>query len=339
MPSTVLVTGGAGYIGSHAVRLLLQSGHDVAVLDNLSQGHRAAVQPNVPFAALDLVETDAITEFMRRHAVTSVMHFAALASVAGSVTSPLQYYTTNVAGTLSLLEAMGRVGVKRLIFSSSCATYGIPEELPIDESTPQRPINPYGWSKRFVEQILIDAAAADSELACTALRYFNVAGCAEDGSIGEDHSPETHLIPLVIHAALGRRKSIIIFGTDYPTADGTCIRDYVHVDDLCRAHLLALEHAEPGRPKFYNVAIGRGYSVREVITAAGRVTGREIPVEIAPRRPGDPPALWAIARKLRDELGWEPRFTRLEDIIATAWQWFRDRPDGYCDEPLVRAEA
>jgi UDP-glucose 4-epimerase len=339
MRSTVLVTGGGGYIGSHAVRLLLKSGHGVVVLDNLSQGHRTAVDPNVPFAVSDLADTNEIVQLMREHAVTSVLHFAALASVAESVKDPLEYYRNNVGGTVSLLEAMKEAGVKQLIFSSSCATYGIPAELPIDESTPQCPINPYGWSKRVVEQLLIDAAHANHDLACTALRYFNVAGCAEDGSIGEDHDPETHLIPLVLQVALGRRKSITVFGTDYPTPDGTCIRDYVHVDDLCRAHLLALEHVQPGPPHFYNVAIGRGYSVREVINAACRVTGREIPIDSAARRPGDPPELWAIGKKLRDELGWQPRFTALEDIIATAWRWFRTRPDGYCDESLASAEA
>lgn len=339
MRSTVLVTGGGGYIGSHAVRLLIENGHGVVVLDNLSQGHRTAVEPTVPFAVLDLADTNEIAQLMREHAVTGVMHFAALASVSDSVKDPLQYYRNNVAGTVSLLRAMNEAGVNRLIFSSSCATYGIPAELPIDESMPQCPINPYGWSKRFVEQILVDAAYANPQLACTGLRYFNVAGCAEDGSIGEDHDPETHLIPLVLQAALGRRKSITVFGADYPTPDGTCIRDYVHVDDLCRAHLLALEHVTPGRPRFYNVAIGRGYSVREVIAAAGRVTGREVAVDDAPRRPGDPPALWAVARRLREELGWQPRFTRLDDIIATAWQWLRTRPDGYCDKPLASTEA
>jgi UDP-glucose 4-epimerase len=339
MHSTVLVTGGGGYIGSHAVRLLLESGHGVVVLDNLSQGHRTAVDPTVPFAVLDLADTKEIVQLMREHAVTSVLHFAALASVGESVKDPLEYYSNNVGGTLSLLEAMSEAGVKRLIFSSSCATYGIPAELPIDESAPQCPINPYGWSKRFIEQILSDAAHADPELACTALRYFNVAGCAEDGSIGEDHDPETHLIPLILQVALGRRKSITVFGTDYSTPDGTCIRDYVHVDDLCRAHLLALERVQPGWPHFYNVAIGRGYSVREVINAARRVTGREIHIDSAARRPGDPPELWAVGKRLRDELGWQPRFTALEDIIATAWRWFSSRPDGYCDEPLASTEA
>jgi UDP-glucose 4-epimerase len=332
MTSTILVTGGAGYIGSHAVRLLLENDYRVLVLDNLSLGHRAAVQRNADFAQVDLASTNELIRLMRRYAVTSVLHFAALANVGDSVACPLQYYANNTAGTLSLLQAMDEARVKRLVFSSTCATYGIPAVLPITESTPQSPINPYGWSKRFVEQILIDKANADPEFACTVLRYFNVAGCAEDGSLGEDHDPETHLIPLVLQTALGvigRRKAVTVFGTDYPTPDGTCIRDYVHVEDLCRAHLLALGHLEPGTPKFYNAGIGRGYSVREVIEAARRVTGHEIPLEEAPRRPGDPPELWAQADRLRHELGWSPRFTRLDEIIATAWQWFRSKPNGY----------
>jgi UDP-glucose-4-epimerase GalE len=215
------------------------------------------------------------------------------------------------------------------VFSSTCATYGIPGELPIVEETPQGPVNPYGWSKLFVEQILRDTAAADAGFACTALRYFNVAGCAADGSIGEDHRPETHLIPLVLKAAAGQRPAITVFGTDYATPDGTCIRDYVHVEDLCRAHLLALGNLKPGQPRFFNVGIGRGYSVREVIDAVGRVTGCDVPVEYGARRAGDPPALWANADRLRSELGWTPQFTDLDDIVATAWEWLRQHPDGY----------
>ncbi len=331
MQSTVLVTGGAGYIGSHAVRQLIQNGHQVVVLDNLSRGHRAAVHPKARFAELNLLQTEELARLLRDEAVTGVMHFAALAYVGESVDEPLVYYQNNLAGTISLLRAMDEAGVRRLVFSSTCATYGVPPKLPIVESTPQQPINPYGWSKRFVEQVLIDKAVARPDFACVALRYFNVAGCAEDGSIGEDHHPETHLIPLVLQAALGQRKSITVFGTDYPTPDGTCIRDYVHVDDLCRAHLLALERVAPGKPRFYNAGIGRGYSVREVIDSARRVTGREIPVEFAARRAGDPPELWANADSLRGELGWSPQFTRLDDVIATAWKWFREHPHGYDD--------
>jgi UDP-glucose 4-epimerase len=329
--STILVTGGAGYIGSHAVRQLIAAGHRVIVLDNLSRGHRAAVPSQAGFAQLDLSQTAPLTRLLRDKAVTGVMHFAALTYVGESVEQPLWYYQNNLAGTLSLLQAMDEAGVKRLVFSSTAATYGIPPELPIMETTLQQPINPYGWSKRFVEQVLIDKTVARPDFACVALRYFNVAGCAEDGTIGEDHDPETHLIPLVLQAALGRRKAIKVFGTDYPTPDGTCIRDYVHVDDLCRAHLLALEHMTPGIPRFFNVGIGHGYSVREVIDSAQRVTGRDIPVELAARRAGDPPELWAKADRLRNELGWSPQFTRLDDIVATAWTWFRDHPHGYQD--------
>jgi UDP-glucose 4-epimerase len=329
MQSTILVTGGAGYIGSHAVRQLIEKGHHVVVIDNLHRGHRAAVHPKARFAQLELAETEAVTKLLKDEAVAAVMHFAALTYVGESVAEPLWYYQNNLAGTLSLLRAMDEAGVKQLVFSSTAATYGIPAELPILETTPQIPINPYGWSKRFVEQVLVDKAIARPDFGCIAFRYFNVAGSAEDGSIGEDHDPETHLIPLVLQAALGRRPEITVFGTDYATPDGTCIRDYVHVDDLCRAHLLALEHVTPGTVRCYNVGIGRGYSVREVIDAARRVTKREIPVKSAARRAGDPPELWANADRLRSELGWSPRFTRLDDIVATAWKWFCEHPHGY----------
>jgi UDP-glucose 4-epimerase len=320
---SVLVTGGAGYIGSHAVRLLVESGQHVVAVDNLSRGHRDAVHPAAKFAQLDLTECEELARLLRDQSVQSVLHFAALTYVGESVERPLDYFANNTGGTLSLLRAMDMAAVKRIVFSSTCATYGVPDLLPIKESTPQSPINPYGWSKRFVEQILIDKAFADRAFGCVALRYFNVAGCAEDGSLGERHDPETHLVPLILQTALGLRGALTVFGTDYPTPDGTCIRDYVHVDDLCRAHLLALERMRPGEPRFYNVGIGRGYSVREVIESARRVTGRTIPVETAPRRPGDPPELWANADRIRAELGWTPRFLQLDDIVATAWNWFR----------------
>jgi UDP-glucose 4-epimerase len=339
MKPTILVTGGAGYIGSHAARQLVAAGHRVVVLDNLFRGHRAAVPREARFAQLDLSQTELLTQLLKDEGVTGVMHFAALTYVGESVEQPLWYYQNNLAGTVSLLRAMEEAGVKRLVFSSTAATYGIPPKLPIVETTPQLPINPYGWSKRFVEQVLIDKAAARPDFACVGLRYFNVAGCAEDGSIGEDHDPETHLIPLVLQAALRRRKAITVFGTDYPTADGTCIRDYVHVDDLCRAHLLALDRMVAGNARFFNVGIGRGYSVREVIDSAVRVTGQEIPVELATRRAGDPPELWANADRLRSELGWSPRFTRLDDIIATAWTWFREHPHGYGENKAGSVQA
>ncbi len=326
---TVLVTGGAGYIGSHAVRKLIHNHHRVVVVDNLFRGHRAAVHPDATFVELDLAATDELSRIMRENEVTAVLHFAALAYVGESVTSPLQYYRNNTAGTLSLLEAMQAAEVHRLIFSSTCATYGVPEQLPLIESTRQVPINPYGWSKLFVEQILKDKAASDPDFACIGLRYFNVAGCADDGSLGEDHTPETHLIPLLLQTALGQRESITVFGNDYPTPDGTCIRDYVHVDDLADAHLLALQHLQPGCADFLNVGIGRGHSVRETIDAVIRVTGREVPLEYGARRPGDPPELWANGDRIRQEFGWAPKFANLEDNVATAWEWFRRHPDGY----------
>lgn len=335
IPKIILVTGGAGYIGAHAVQLLVEDGRRVLVVDNLSRGHRRAVHPEAEFAELDLSQTDELARLMQEHEVGGVMHFAALAYVAESVEQPVRYYENNVAGTLSLLRAMEKAGVKRLVFSSTCATYGSPEKLPITEQTPQHPINPYGWSKRIVERTLHDKTVADPEFAFTALRYFNVAGCAEDGSLGEDHDPETHLIPLVLQVALGQRKTITVFGTDYPTPDGTCIRDYVHVDDLCRAHLLALDQLQPGRGGFYNVGIGRGYSVREVIESARRVTGRDIPVELGSRRAGDPPELWANAELIRSDLGWSPRFVELDKIIATAWNWFQEHPQGYGSRRVV----
>jgi len=325
----VLVTGGAGYIGSHAVKQLIQSGHQVVVIDNLVRGHRQAVHPAAAFYPVDLAETDRLAHLLRQEAVECVMHFAALAYVGESVQHPLLYYRNNTAGAVSLLEAMQKSGVQRLVFSSTCATYGQPEQMPIVETTPQRPINPYGWSKWCVEQILRDYAAANREFAFASLRYFNVAGAAADGSLGEDHRPETHIIPVLLLTALGRQEKFILFGTDYPTPDGTCIRDYIHVEDLCQAHIQVMEALRPGDQRYYNLGIGRGYSVLEVYEAACRVTARRIPLQYGPRRPGDPPVLYADASKIRSELGWQPRYTQLEEMIATAWQWFQKHPDGY----------
>ena len=327
----VLVTGGAGYIGSHAVGMLARAGHRVTAVDNLFRGHGEAVDPRAVFHELDLAETDALADAMREQAVDCVMHFAALAYVGESVGEPLRYYHNNTAGTLSLLRAMQAAGVKRLVFSSTCATYGEPESVPIVESTPQRPVNPYGWSKLFVERILADVAAADPEFGFVSLRYFNVAGAAADGSLGEDHEPETHLIPLLLLAALGRREKVTVFGNDYATPDGTCIRDYIHVEDLCEAHVAAMGALRPGDARYYNLGIGRGYSVREVIESARRVTGREIPIEDGPRRPGDPAVLYADPGKIARELGWSARYTELDEIVATAWNWFRNHPSGYAE--------
>ena len=325
----VMVVGAAGYIGSHAVKQLTEAGHRVVAVDNLFRGHRAAVGPEVPFHQVDLAETSRLAGLLRDNGVDCVMHFAALAYVGESVTEPLTYYRNNTAGTISLLEAMESAGVKRMVFSSTCATYGEPSTVPIVETMPQEPINPYGWSKLFVERVLKDYAAADREFAFVALRYFNVAGTAADGSLGEDHDPETHLIPVILQAALGIREKVTVFGTDYPTPDGTCIRDYVHVEDLCAAHIVAMKALEPGDARFYNLGIGKGYSVREVLDAAGRVTGREIPVEYGDRRPGDPPVLFANADKIRGELGWPARYTEIDEIVATAWNWFEKHPEGY----------
>jgi UDP-glucose 4-epimerase len=325
----VMVVGGAGYIGSHAVKQLADAGHRVVAVDNLFRGHRAAVPPEVPFHQIDLADTAALADAMREHEVQCVMHFAALTYLHESVTEPLTYYRNNTAGTISLLEAMQRAGVERLVFSSTCATYGEVDEVPIVETTPQEPINPYGWSKWCVERILKDYAAANDQFAFVALRYFNVAGAAADGSLGEDHEPETHLIPVVLQTALGRRRKVTVFGADYPTPDGTCIRDYVHVEDLSAAHVAAMEVLRPGDTRFYNLGIGRGYSVREVIDSAQRVTGGPIPVEYGPRRPGDPPILFANSDKIQNELGWSARYTEIDAIVATAWNWFKSHPAGY----------
>jgi UDP-glucose 4-epimerase len=325
----VMVVGGAGYIGSHAVRRLLAAGHRVVAVDNLCRGHGQAVDRRAEFHEIDLCETGALTEAMSQHGVDCVMHFAALAYVGESVTQPLRYYENNTSGTISLLKAMEQAGVKRLVFSSSCATYGEPETTPIVESMPQRPISPYGWSKWCVERILRDLGRAAPEFAFVALRYFNVAGCAGDGTLGEDHDPEPHLIPRLLLAALGRLPNVTVFGADYPTPDGTCVRDYIHVEDLCDAHVVAMDALRPGDARFYNLGIGRGYSVDEVVEAARRVTGRDIPIETGPRRPGDPAVLYADAGLIGRELGWSARYTDLDAIIATAWKWFESHPDGY----------
>lgn len=325
----VLVAGGAGYIGSHAVRQLAAAGHRPVVVDNLFRGHREAVPADVPFYQIDLAETAALADVLRRHAIDCVMHFAALTYVGESVEKPLWYYANNTGGSISMLRAMREACVKRFVLSSTAAVYGEPEEVPITEQCPRRPINPYGRSKRMVEEILRDEAAADGQFAAVALRYFNVAGAAADGSIGEDHEPETHLIPAILQAALGQRERLTIFGDDYPTPDGTCVRDYIHVEDLCAAHLAAMEALRPGRLEAYNLGIGRGYSVREVFNAAERVTGQTIPVAVGPRRPGDPAVLFADSRKIQTELGWKPRYTQIEGMVETAWNWFRAHPNGY----------
>jgi UDP-glucose 4-epimerase len=331
----VLVTGGAGYIGSHAVKRLLTGGHRVVVLDNLYRGHAQSVEAltksgdTVPLECIDLRDTTAIADALRRYGVECVMHFAALAYVGESVTQPLSYYDNNTSGTVSLLRAMDEVGVRRLVFSSTCATYGEPEKMPIVETMPQKPINPYGWSKLFVERILFDYAAANDDFAFAALRYFNVAGSAHDGTIGEDHTPETHIIPVLLNVALGKKDKVTVFGDDYDTPDGTCIRDYIHVEDLVDAHVVVMEALQPGDQRTYNLGIGQGKTVMQVIEAARNVTGHAIPAEIGPRRPGDPPALYADASKIKRELGWEAKTKDLHTMVDSAWRWFKNHPDGY----------
>jgi UDP-glucose-4-epimerase GalE len=325
----ILVTGGAGYIGSHAVRLFLARGHDVWVYDNLSLGHRKAV-PADRLLVGDLNEVPRLDHALVLHRIEAVVHFAAFTYVGESVREPGRYYQNNLVNTLNLLECMRRNSVVRFVFSSTAATYGVPERVPITEDEPQRPINPYGAGKLAVERALADYAAAYG-WGYAALRYFNAAGASSDAAIGEDHDPETHLIPIVLQAVLGRRPHVEVFGTDYPTPDGTCIRDYIHVDDLAEAHLLALEALAPGKGLCYNLGIGRGYSVREVIRTAEAVTGKPVPVKEGPRRPGDPPVLVASSEKVQRDLGWRPRYPELRPIVETAWNWHRSHPRGYGD--------
>ena len=328
-PMNILVAGGAGYVGSHAARMLAGAGHEVWVYDNLSLGHGQAV------AAGRLIEGDLhdgglVEQVLREKSIDAVMHFAALTLVGESVSDPARYYSNNVLGTFSLLEAMRRVGVRRFVFSSTAATYGEPETVPITEQASQQPINPYGYTKLVIEKVLADFAAAYG-FAYAALRYFNAAGAHPDGDLGEDHDPETHLIPIVLQVALGQRDQITIFGSDYPTPDGTCVRDYVHVDDLARAHLAALDRLEEGRGFHLNLGTGCGNSVREIVEASRIVTGREIPVVEGERRSGDPPALVADASLAGSVLDWEPRYTDIQEIVETAWQWHSSHPHGYQD--------
>jgi UDP-glucose 4-epimerase len=325
----VLVAGGAGYIGSHCVRQLVATGHQPVVLDSLVYGHRAAVPTGVRLFDASLADAAALERIFSAEQIDLVMHFAAFCYVGESVTAPLKYYQNNVAATLTLLEAMQRHGVKKMVFSSTCATYGVPTKMPMTEDLPQVPINPYGQTKLDVENILKAVAHADG-LSFAALRYFNAAGAAEDGSIGEDHDPETHLIPVAIGAAQGLRPPLQVYGTDYPTPDGSCLRDYVHVDDLSRAHIAVFDHlANPGMQLFYNLGTGTPTSVREVISAVEGISGLKVPVTFGPRRPGDPPALYADAAKARRELGWVPKFPTVGPIVETAWRWHKAHPKGY----------
>lgn len=323
----ILVTGGAGYIGSHTVRQLLARGHEVTVFDSLVYGHRQAV-PADRLVVADLRDIDHLDQLLVANRIEAVIHFAAFAYVGESVTNPAKYYTNNLVYSLNLLDRCRRNGVQKFVFSSTCATYGTPAAVTITEDEQQAPINPYGNTKLAFERALADYAGAYPFGYC-ALRYFNAAGASPTGDIGEDHDPETHLIPLVFQAAMGKRPHVEIFGTDYPTSDGTCVRDYIHVDDLAEAHILALDKLGPGMQLRYNVGIGRGYSVHEVIRTAEEVSGLKVPVKEGPRRPGDPPALVANADRIRRELGWTPKFADLKAIMQTAWNWHRTHPNGY----------
>ena len=317
---TVLVTGGAGYIGSHACKALARAGYLPVAYDNLTYGHASAAKWG-PLERGDILDRVRLDEVISGYKPDAVMHFAAFAYVGESVTDPGKYYRNNVAGSLTLLEASRDHGIARFVFSSTCATYGIPDYLPIREETAQRPINPYGASKLMVERMLTDFGTAH-DLRSIALRYFNAAGADPDNELGEDHEPETHLIPLVLDAASGRRPHVTIFGTDYETPDGTCVRDYIHVSDLADVHVKTLETLEGGASSgAYNLGNGRGFSVRQVLDTVERITGLAVPVRLGDRRAGDPAALVSDAAKARSELGWHPKLVDLEAIIRTAWAW------------------
>jgi len=329
MGMNILVVGGAGYIGSHFVRAASDAGHRPVVLDSLVRGHREALHPSVMLYPVDLSDESAVGAICHAEDIDAVAHFGAFAYVGESVVDPLAYYLNNAAATVHLVRAMLRAGVNRLVFSSSCATYGIPASVPIVEGAPQVPICPYGQTKLDVETMLRAVARAHG-LSFAALRYFNAAGAASDGTIGEDHEPETHLIPLAIGAATWDRPPLCIFGADYPTQDGTCLRDYIHVDDLSAAHLAVLPLLdERGAQLFYNLGTGMPVSVRQVISAVEKVTGREVPFAVAGHRAGDPPVLYADATRARCDLRWSPQYLDIEAIVDSAWRWHRMHPDGY----------
>lgn len=325
----VLLTGGAGFIGSHVVRALEDAGHSCVVVDNLCKGHPEALEAgSVELVVADVADKAALVNTMTEHEIDAVIHLAAFIEAGESVEKPDKYFSNNTMIGMTLLDAMREAGVKRLVFSSTAAVYGTPERVPIEETDRLEPINPYGASKLCVEYMLQGYATA-YDMAFVALRYFNVAGAHPDGDIGEDHSPETHLIPLVLQVALGQREKIFIFGDDYDTPDGTCIRDYIHVCDLADAHVLAVGAAEAGQVKVYNLGNGEGFSVREVIETCREVTGHAIPAEDAARRPGDPSRLIASSAKAIEQLGWQPTYPKLADIVAHAWQWHQGHPKGY----------
>ncbi len=324
----VLVTGGAGYVGSHAAKLLAESGHDVLIVDSMAEGHRPA-GGKLPLVVADLLDRESIVAALRENKIEAVMHFAAFAYVGVSVREPAKYYQNNIVGSLALLDAMRAAGVDRIVFSSSCATYGIPQRVPITEDHPQNPISPYGFTKFVIERALADYSRAYG-LGYAALRYFNASGAAADGTIGEDHDPETHLIPLILQVALGQREYVEVFGADYPTPDGTCIRDYIHVDDLATAHVAALEKLKPGMELRLNLGTGRGASVQEVIYLCREITGHAIPTRAVGRREGDPPELVADSAAAKRILNWQPCYS-MREIIESAWAWHKKHPGGYQD--------
>jgi UDP-glucose 4-epimerase len=325
----ILVCGGAGYIGSNMTALLAAEGHEPTVFDNLSKGHRAAVR-DADIVVGDLADFDLLAGTLKERRIEAVMHFAAWIEVGESVREPLKYYKNNTSNTQNLLSAMEAAGVGKFVFSSTAAVYGMPKTVPITEEMPKAPINPYGESKWAVERMCHYLSGA-GRLHYAALRYFNACGAGRDGQCGEDHRPESHLIPLIIQAAMGKRPDIKIYGADYDTPDGTCVRDYIHIDDLCRAHLLALGKLDERAEQVYNLGNGQGYSVREVIDTVRRISGKDFKVVETERRPGDPAVLTSDATKAKRELGWTPQKPKLETMVATAWKWHTEHPNGYSD--------
>ena len=323
----ILVAGGAGYIGSNMVAMLAAEGHQPIVYDNLSKGHKATLS-ECDFVKGDLANFNLLVQTLKDYRIDAVMHFAAFIEAGESVINPLKYYQNNVSNTQVLLIAMEKTGVSKFVFSSTAAVYGIPEKLPITEFLPTKPINPYGETKLAVEKMCHHQAKA-GKLRYAALRYFNACGAGNNSTLGEDHRPESHLIPLTILAAMGKSDTIKIYGTDYPTPDGTCIRDYIHIEDLCRAHLLALNKLDKQTELVYNLGNGKGYSVREVINTVKKVSGKNFKIIEVPRRPGDPPLLVCDSTRAKNELGWQPKWTDLEKIVESAWKWHSNHPNGY----------
>lgn len=336
----VLVAGGAGYIGSHTVKLLKANGHSPVIYDNVTRGHREVIDIlNVPAVVGELDDRATLAKALKEHKIDTVINFAAFAYVGESVHQPLMYYHNNVGNVVSMLETMLSVGVKKLVFSSTCATYGDPDVVPITESESKKPVSPYGRSKWMTEQILQDLAAADKDFKFAALRYFNASGCSMDGTIGEDHDPETHLIPVILQSLLGVKDKITVFGTDYPTPDGTNVRDYIHVEDLADAHIKAMAALDQHQVIQCNLGTGRGFSVKEIIATVEKVTGKKVPVEYGPRRAGDAIALYADPSKAKELLGWEARYKDPEQIISSAWNWIQKHPYGYAGKPAVALVA